>query len=551
MQIREYLRGKRFRWQEKQRNGKTEAVMNCPFCGDTQKKFAINLSTGAFNCFHENSCGVQGSWWDFQRDLGDEPRQLDSEKSFYQHTKPTYQKPKPKTQKPESKVIEYLKGRGFTDETIKHFKIGQHNGDTVMIPFLKNGEVVNVKYRGLEKKDMWTEKNAEPVLFNRDNIKTNELIITEGEYDCMALHQYGIPSVSVPNGVNDFRWLENEWEWLEKYTTIYICFDDDVAGQKGLQEIVQRLGLWRCKTVRFPKKDANDCLKSNIPKPEMYDCLANAQDFKPAMLTSPEEFIDAVHDLFIYPEQLKGTSTGWEKLNKILGGWREAELTIWSGRNSAGKSTILNQVILNLAKNNVKSCIASLEMRVPKYLRWAVMQHTGKSFLYRADIEKALNWMNGKIYLVDTLEALTPETLIDVFEYAARKYGVKHFLVDSLMKLSFPDKDELKEQKSFVNQLTQFADKFQCHVHLVAHPRKGIKDSDRPGKVDVMGTGHITNLAHNVLIMHRPGEEEHEAGEKNSKQIPDAVLYVKKNREMGTEGSLKLRFDPETKKFYE
>jgi len=254
MQIREYLRGKRFRWQEKQRNGKTEAVMNCPFCGDTQKKFAINLSTGAFNCFHENSCGVQGSWWDFQRDLGDEPRQLDSEKSFYQHTKPTYQKPKPKTQKPESKVIEYLKGRGFTDETIKHFKIGQHNGDTVMIPFLKNGEVVNVKYRGLEKKDMWTEKNAEPVLFNRDNIKTNELIITEGEYDCMALHQYGIPSVSVPNGVNDFRWLDNEWEWLEKYTTIIFVLMMMLRGKRDFRKLFRGLGCGGVKRLDFPKR---------------------------------------------------------------------------------------------------------------------------------------------------------------------------------------------------------------------------------------------------------------------------------------------------------
>ncbi len=551
MQIREFLSKKGFKWQEKNRNGKTEAIMNCPFCDDTQKKFAINLTSGAFKCLHENSCGVCGSWWDFQRDLGDEPRHLDSEKSFYNYTKPTYQKPKPKAQKPESTVVEYLKGRGFTDETIKHFKIGQHNGNTVMIPFFKDGEVVNVKYRGIEKKDMWTEKNAEPVLFNRDNIKTNELIITEGEYDCMALHQYGIPSVSVPNGVNDFRWLENEWEWLEKYTTIYICFDNDIAGRKGLHEIVQRLGLWRCKAVTFPQKDANECLKSKVPKGEIYDCLAIAQDFKPSMIVNPSDFIDEVSNLFTYPDQLRGMSTGWGKLDKLLGGWRESELTVWSGRNSAGKSTILNQVFLNLAKRDVKSCIASLEMRVPKYLRWAVMQHTGKSFLYRNDIQKALEWMSGKIYLINTLDTLTPEAILDMFEYAARRYGVKHFLVDSLMKLNFPEKDELKEHKKFVNQLTAFGDKFKCHIHLVAHPRKGMKDSDKPGKVDVMGTGHITNLAHNVLIMHRPGEDEKEASEKNGKQIPDAVLYVKKNREMGTEGSLKLQFDPETKKFYE
>jgi len=398
---------------------------------------------------------------------------------------------------------------------------------------------------------MWSEKNSEPTLFNRDNITKNELIITEGCYDCMALHEYGIESVSVPNGANDFRWVETEWEWLEKFTTIYLCFDSDAAGQKGLQEAAQRLGLWRCKAVIFPKKDANECLKAGVLKNEIYDCLLDAKDFNPVILTRPSDFVKEVTDLFLHPDKLNGVSTGWKKLNIILGGWRESELTVWSGRNSAGKSTILNQVFLNLAKIGIKSCIASLEMRVPKYLRWAVMQHTGETFLDKEDITKSLEWMTEKLFLLNTLDALTPTAILDIFEYAARKYGVKHFLIDSLMKLSFPEKDELNEHKKFINQLTTFADKFKCHVHLVAHPRKGARDSEKPGKVDIMGTGHITNLAHNVLIMHRPGEEEIEAGEKRGETLPDAILYVKKNREQGTEGGIKLMFNPGTKKFNE
>jgi len=551
MEIREYLHSKGFQWTEKRRNGGTEAVMCCPFCGDKQKKFAVSLETGAYMCYHQNSCGAKGSWWDFQKNLGDEPKHLDNDKTFYANKPVAYTKPIVKTKKPDTEIIQYLKGRGFSDGTIKYFKIGQHNGDTVMLPFFKEGNLVNVKYRSIKDKNMWTEKNAEPILFNRDNIKANELIITEGEYDTMALHEYGIESVSVSNGVNDFRWLENEWDWISKFKTVYICFDSDSAGQKGALELANRLGLWRCRTAKFPYKDANECLKKGIEKSEMYDCIVVAEDFTPAMLASPEEFTDDIIASFEDPKKENGTSTGFNYLDDILGGWRNSELTIWSGRNSSGKSTILNQIFLHLLKSNIKACIASFEMPVVRYLGWMARQYTGKAYPDRQEVREFTSWLNNKLYILNSLDSLPPAVILDNFEYAARRYGVKHFLIDSLMKVQFPGKEELKEHKIFINQLTTFTHKFKSHIHLVAHPRKGSRDSDRPGKVDIMGTGDITNLADNVLIMHRPNEEEHKAGEANGKIIPDAVLYCKKNRAKGDEGSFKLHFNSSTKQFNE
>jgi len=184
-------------------------------------------------------------------------------------------------------------------------------------------------------------------------------------------------------------------------------------------------------------------------------------------------------------------------------------------------------------------------------LGWMVRQYTGKAYPDEWQVREFTSWLSGKTYILNTLDSLTPAVILDTFEYASRRYGVKHFLIDSLMKVSFPGKEELKEHKLFINQLTGFAHKFKCHVHLVAHPRKGGRDSDKPGKVDVMGTGDITNLADNVLIMHRPDEDEKERGAANQQIVPDAILYCKKNRVKGTEGSLKLHFDAKTKKYHE
>lgn len=548
MEVREYLNSKGYDWIEKDRSGKLNAIMNCPFCDDNKKKFAINLTNGAFQCFHSNSCGVKGSFWEFQRKLGDEPRRLIND-PFINRPKINYQKPKPEVKKINTEVDNYLKSRGFTTKTIKFFKIAQKNG-AVAIPYFKNAEVVNVKYRPLDKKhSMWTEKNAEPTLYNRDNITKNELIITEGEYDCMSLYQLGIEAVSLPNGVNGFTWVDNEWDWLRQFKKIYLCLDNDFAGIEGMQKLAQKLGAWRCKKIILPCKDANDCLKNGITKDEFLQFIADAVDFQPATLVSPSHFLDDVLDYIKNPSKLHGIPTAWDKLTEKLKGWRSEELTIWSGRNSSGKSTILNQHVISLATHDIKSCIASLEMPPSRYLRWAIMQFLGVAFPTEAEVRETLEIFDTKIYIINTHEEMKPDDLLDIFEYAARRHDVKHFIVDSLMRIAFAGRDELKEHKAFVSNLLSFAKKFKCHVHLVAHPRKGFKDSDKPGKVDIMGTGHISDLAHNVIMMWRAPEDIKDKARIEGKEVFDTLMDVQKNREFGVEGGIKLWFDAETKTF--
>ena len=545
--VREYLNRKRFQWREQ----RGQAVMNCPFCQDKEQKFAIGLNNGAFNCYHLNTCGVKGSFVEFQKLLGDEPETIYGQKqAFYRQTKKQYKLPTAKITAPSNPVISYLiKSRGFTADTIKHFGIGA-SGTAVMLPYYRNNVLVNIKYRDInDKKKMWTEKEAEPILFNRDNIYDETLVICEGEYDAMALFQYGIDAVSVPMGAKNFEWVDNEWDYLEEFKAIYLCFDNDRAGIEAVRDLVQKLGAWRCKGVVLPFKDANECLIKGVAKDTVKAAFDRAFEFTPTMLASPSQFTEEIKESFVNPDAANGTPTPWVRLNEILKGWRNEELTVWSGRNSAGKSTILNQVIIDLAQKNTKSCIASLEMPAKRYLRWAVIQYLENYHPAPIAIEGALRWFDDKIYLVNTVEEAEPKELLEVFEYAARRYDVKHFIVDSLMRVKFPNRDELNEQKSFVNSLLSFAKKFNCHVHLVAHPRKALKDGERPGKVDVKGTGDITNLAHNVLIVWRPEEEDKDNAKKKGKDVPDAVLFVKKNREFGVEGGIRMKFNPVTKRF--
>lgn len=540
--VREYLNQKGFEWRQRG----DQAQMNCPFCGEKDRKFYIGLINGAFLCNHVNTCGVRGSFTDFQRNLGDEPQRLYKNDLFINKPKKNHKLPDQKLKGLTQNVIEYLKGRGFSDETIKKFKV-QGTEDTVILPYFKNGVLVNNKYRNINEKKMWVDRDTENTLFNRDNIEGDKLIICEGEFDAMAFYEYGFNATSVPMGTNNFVWLENEWEYLEAFKTIYLCLDQDNAGQTAVNTLVLKLGSWRCKKVSLPFKDANDCLKNKVPKEEIETLFQTAKDFYPANLAMPSDFREEIHDLFYNYKNLEGTPTAWPKLNKILKGWRNGELTVWSGRTGAGKSTILNQHVISMAEQEVKTCIASLEMPPPRYLRWAIIQRLELSRPPKEDLDKALRYFDRYLFLINLTEEATPTDLLDIFEYTARRHNVKHFIVDSLMRVKLNLYDELNAQKEFTSMLVSFARKFDCHVHLVAHPRKGFKDSDIPGKVDIKGSSHITDLAHNVIVVWRPDEED----KAKKRELPDMVLMVKKNREFGLEGGIKMQFDMETKKYRE
>lgn len=565
MDIRAYLANKGFEWTEAQRPKGLVAVMNCPVCHEVEKKFAISLEDGAFSCLHENKCGVKGSWYDFQRIMGDEPKPLDGKSRAISAKAKQYQAPKPVKRfiTPTGAVLDWLTGRGFTPDTLAKYKVAMVDGEeTVALPYFKGGKLVNVKYRAIGEKKFWSERNCEPVLYNRDAIPADAewLIITEGEFDALAMCQYGQPAVSMPGGASNMDWIEREWAWLQRFTTIILAMDGDNPGREAADNAAKRLGTWRCRRVVWPDghKDANDCLRAGVSRAAISAALVDANDYKPAELASAHQFTDAVIHMIENPELLSGTPTAFDGLTKILGGWRYPEFSVWSGQNSSGKSTILNQVLIDLVARGIPCCVASLEMPPKRYLRWATVQYTQCTWPSPERVREALATLGRMLYVVDIADEVSIDTLLDLFRYAARRYGCKHFIIDSLMMLKTDQMHELEQQKAICHKLCAFAKECGVHAHLVAHPRKGVDDDDKPGKVDVAGTGHITNKADNVLIMWRPSEDlKEKKREQNTKRgrldeiPPDAVLYLKKNRETGTHGKVKLWFDAEIKRFTE
>lgn len=548
MTVSEYLSSKNIEWHRRGEN----AVANCPLCGDTEQKFAIHLAHGAWNCLHLDRCGRKGTFRDLQLALGDEPATLEGHDNpiYRPKHKKSYKIPKVKLEGASFEALEWLHKRGISDDTIDRFSIGYNPQKGISFPYYRDGKLVNVKYRTFDKK-FSIEEGAEPILFGRDLITESELNIVEGEMDVMAMWEYGIQAVSVPMGAGNHQWVDNEWDFLDTFDTVYLCLDQDEAGQKATMELANRIGLWKCKVVKLPHKDANECLICGVDKVTINTCFLEAKEFKPDTLANAVVFEKEVTELFARGGELVGIKTPWSKLDGILRGWRPQEVTIWSGKNSSGKSTALNQVLLDLSMKGESVCIYSGELPAPRLLRWAVIQHLGTEHPEHRDIISCLEWLGEHLFIVNVQDEIDPAKLLADFEYAARRYGCRHFIVDSLMTITLggDEKAELTEQKNFVKHLKSFSKKFQAHIHLVAHPRKTQTDDDEPGKVDISGSANISNLADNVIILFRYSAGRKEKMSVKSRSMPDMALIVKKNREYGTEGYVNMSFDPRTKKF--
>jgi twinkle protein len=458
--------------------------------------------------------------------------------------------------------------RKLTQETINAFRIGQQ-GREIVFPYWRDSDLVLVKYLSLDrsiseqhpggKKQIRVEPNCEPCLFGWHLVpaRSRSITICEGELDAMSLYQYGVPALSVPFGGgrgDKHRWLEYEFDRLAAFDEIYLCFDMDEAGQAAVAELVERLGRYRSRIVGLPLKDANECLKAGISKEKIQEVFAAARTLDPDELKRASAYVDQVIAEFYPPNGIEiGITPPWEKARgKVL--FRPDELSVWTGINGHGKSQVLGQVILHAIKGGARVCIASLELKPKRLLMRLTRQAAGLSSPTEAYIRAIHEWYGQQLWLFDLVGTAKSKRLLEVFRYARQRYGIDMFVIDSFMKLDIAE-DDYKAQKAFIEELCDFKNEHNCHVHLVVHPRKSENETLPPGKLDNKGTGAISDLADNCFTVWRNKAKEEIKRQQaqgvplNPKQLEqlkfcDALWICDKQRNGEWEGRISLWFDP-------
>lgn len=528
--------------------------------GDLIDLWRVVMSTGLYEAMQQAA-----SWAGVQMDgLESRPQR-------------TYKRPeRPKNARrlnPQGKVMAYLKSRLLDDLTLEDFQIAEQDDEVVVFPYKRDGQHLNTKYLHIDrgpdgKKKCWQESGTEPTLFGWQALErrypfTRIVALTEGEIDACTLHQYGIPALSIPNGGGGGKkqdWVENDYDYLNRFDTIYLCLDNDDAGREAEKEIIRRLGSERCKTVTLPLKDANECLMQGMTNFNKY--FLQAKTFDPIELKPADYFTEELIESF-YPKPgtYQGMKTPWSSFNQAMM-FKRSELVVWSGFSGSGKSQLLGQVAIEGMSQGERFVICSLEMPSKETLKRMTKQLTAEKCPTEARLREATAWMKDKLWMFNVVGKMKTERILEVFKYAVKRYDIRNFILDSLTKCNIRE-DDYEGQKEFVDAICDFNHRYEATTHLVVHQRKPGSHAERPDKFGARGAAAITDEASSVICVYRPNMEDEDdqdsrfntkkkSTKKDYNGVPvDSILYIDKNRENGIEGRFNLFFDQDSLQFQE
>lgn len=471
-------------------------------------------------------------------------------------------------------VYKYLGMRCISKDTIDNAGITQDTDGNICFNYYDTSDVLTmVKKRPSRKvqhgeNKNWCQQGSDtlPLLFNMNKVNVSApLVICEGEIDCLALIESGIQnSVSIPLGAGNTHWIEQNWDWLEQFGSIILCFDNDEAGVKARKEVVPRLGSWRTKYVEIPHvyqkedgteiptKDVNEVLYY-IGKDAVVDLISNAEDPGVPSVVN----ISDIQDIDL--DEMDGITTGIQELDAEIMKLFYGTLTVISGKPGAGKSSFLSQLMCQSLEQDKPVWMFSREMPCWMMRNWLnyIMAggHHVKTYkdangaqYYKIEPEakqKIGEYYNKKWFLYRDDWSNKLDDIMMSMEGSVRKYGAKLLIVDNLMTIDLDQNEnsELLKQTECIDRLIKFAMKYSVAVILVAHPRKTPAGED-VGLYDISGSSNIVNLAHRTIGLRRIDQEK----EKSNHNV---CLTLIKDRMRGRAGKkIDLYYDVPTRRFY-
>jgi len=538
-------------------SGKTTSV--CPLCSAARKDInkksrcvSINFDRETAKCSHCEEL--------FMIKKGYSPQN----NTQTARKKEVYVKPKDeiKSDIPE-KMLSWLYDRGITKTVIERNKIGhsvqffhkhKKRKPCISIPYLKDGEVVGVKYRVDKPKDWTAESGTEPVIYGHDDIKGDWLIWVEGEFDKLAVEVAGFENcVSVPNGAKSAGSLENLKDKLAGIKIHIIAVDNDKDGNHLKKDLIRRLNPAKCRTVKWTEgcKDANEVLV-NFGKDAVKRCIEDNENVPIDGMIKPSALISKLKDLY-YNDQEEGLSTGWGNLGKLYR-VRTGQWTVITGIPNHCKSEFLDAMMVNMiVKHGWKFGIYSpenhpVEIHMRKILKKVTGKPYGKSFNGTMKWDEAESCSNNfddfLTFVGDREDGHTVETILKATEDLVFSEGINGMIIDPWNAIEHSRTGNMSETEYVSKQLSrvsQLVRKYDIHLWIVAHPTKLQKKSngtyDPPLPYDISGSANWNNKADNAITVHIPTGDD--VQENEVKILVNKIKF----RENGRPGETTLFFN--------
>ena len=438
-----------------------------------------------------------------------------------------------------------IPSRGLIKPVAEKYK-ALTSGDKVSLIYTLNGKTTGFKERGLKDKTFKFNGNAQADLFGQSAFPKGgkSVTITEGEFDAMAAYQMlymNEPCVSVINGASGaVKDCKRNYEWLDSFDKINICFDSDKAGQEAALAVAELFDPRKVRLVTMSLNDPNDFVLQGRDK-DFIDSHKKAGPFTPDGIIAG----NTLYDLVNTPPDYESVPYPFDGLNKMTKGLRTGELITFVAGTGVGKTQVMREILYHLIKED-KGNVGTMFLEEPvRDTSLGVMSiHADKMLnqpdtVYQQDefdaaYENTLG--TGRVFLYDSFGSNTIERIISMVRFLAKACSCKFIILDHIsIVVSDHAKDERKALDEIVTKLKTLTIELDICLMMVSHlsrdkNKKAPEEGGTIGLHDIRGTAGIAQLSNIIVALERNTQAEDEL-ERNTTNV-----RVIKNRFTGETG---------------
>ena len=446
---------------------------------------------------------------------------------------------------------EYLPWRGLTKETMVKYKAatlilnGEKHG--VEIPYGKESANIAKYTPDQEGPKYKFTGNPQHKLGGSDifaKASAKAVTVCEGGVDAFSAYQMlgsQYPAVYIRSVSTAEKECKENFDYLNSFEKIYICFDNDEPGHKATQAVSRLFDLNKVYNVKLDvHNDVNDFLvKGDGDK--FVKIWWNAKRFIPdgflSSYTEIEEILNtrSPEPLAAYP---------WPSLQKATYGIFPSQLILIKAATKIGKTEFISHIEdhilqtsdLNIGiihiedtKDRVIKRFASYEIGRPVHLPDSFA--TNEEIL---DAYKKRTKRDNRVHIYSHFGSKDPSIILDAIRYLITVAGCRIVFLDhvSMVVSGLMEDDERKVLDALGTSLATMCNDLDATIVAVSH----VNDNGR-----TRGSRIMEQVAHTIISLKREKEST------NARERDTTYVTLEGNRMGATTGPCgALEFDPKT-----